>query len=397
MGKAQEVCSTLSVEQSLNYNTVKATVLRAYELVPEAYRQKFRAHVKTANQTYVEFAHEKRALLEKWLYASKISDLEQLKELILLEAFKDCVSESIGVYLNERKVTSVADAVVFSDEFVLTHKTEFSPSLGRDKSDSRVCFYCLDPGHLIADCKAWQTKKPSKRSGGPKNVGFVQKAVGPRADFGSADPSYEPFSLKGFVSFDSDSADWTAVTILRDTRAAQSVILDSALNFSDASSCGVSVLVRGMELGCMKVPLHTVYLRSGLVSGRVELGVCSKLPVDGVTLLLGNDLAGGKVFPLPVVIDSPEEPLSDSSELFQKCPTLFPACAVTRAQSRKLHNDFNLAETFMFSPQAVVECEIKSPILNAEVSSNAEENGSFFCLFWQRKASSSSEIGPFFS
>lgn len=58
-GKAQEVCSSLSIESGLDYDTVKAAVLRAYELVPEAYRQKFRSHSKTVKQTYVEFVREK--------------------------------------------------------------------------------------------------------------------------------------------------------------------------------------------------------------------------------------------------------------------------------------------------------------------------------------------------
>ncbi len=46
MGKALEVFSALSVEDSLNYDTVKLAILRACELVPEAYRQKFRGHKK---------------------------------------------------------------------------------------------------------------------------------------------------------------------------------------------------------------------------------------------------------------------------------------------------------------------------------------------------------------
>lgn len=54
-GKAKEVSSALLLEQSLNY-IIKATVLRAYELVPQAYRQKFHSHAKTAKQTYVKFA-----------------------------------------------------------------------------------------------------------------------------------------------------------------------------------------------------------------------------------------------------------------------------------------------------------------------------------------------------
>lgn len=58
-GTAQEECAALSVEQSLNYDVVKATVLRAFELVPEVYQQKNFYCEKKANQTYVEFAHEK--------------------------------------------------------------------------------------------------------------------------------------------------------------------------------------------------------------------------------------------------------------------------------------------------------------------------------------------------
>ena len=38
-GKAQEIYGSLSVEQSSNYEHVKEAILKAYELVPEAYRQ----------------------------------------------------------------------------------------------------------------------------------------------------------------------------------------------------------------------------------------------------------------------------------------------------------------------------------------------------------------------
>ena len=41
VGKAREIFSQLSVELSANYDTVKELILNGYELVPEAYRQKF--------------------------------------------------------------------------------------------------------------------------------------------------------------------------------------------------------------------------------------------------------------------------------------------------------------------------------------------------------------------
>ncbi|PIK59693.1 putative zinc finger protein [Apostichopus japonicus] len=42
VGKAREVYSALLMEKSENYDEVKQAILKAYELVPEAYRQKFR-------------------------------------------------------------------------------------------------------------------------------------------------------------------------------------------------------------------------------------------------------------------------------------------------------------------------------------------------------------------
>lgn len=70
--QTQEVCATLSIDQSLNYDIVKSTVLRAYELVPEAYRQKIRQSQKAANQTFVEFAREKSALFDKECFVNLI-------------------------------------------------------------------------------------------------------------------------------------------------------------------------------------------------------------------------------------------------------------------------------------------------------------------------------------
>lgn len=51
VGKAREIYSALPVEQSSQYQVVKEAVLKAYELVPEAYRQKFRNSVKEEKQT----------------------------------------------------------------------------------------------------------------------------------------------------------------------------------------------------------------------------------------------------------------------------------------------------------------------------------------------------------
>ena len=115
----------------------------------------------------------------------------------------------------------------------------------------------------------------------------------------------EPFLSYGFVSLNSDFAQSTPITILRDTGASQSLILADTLPFSEKTSSGTSVLIQGVECGFVNVPLHNIYLSSDLVNGPVAVGIRQTLPFKGVHLLLGNDLAGDKVVVNPLVTDTP--------------------------------------------------------------------------------------------
>ena len=54
IGKAREIYTQLSLEQSSDYDKVKEVILKAYELVPEAYRQKFRNCRKENDQNLLE-------------------------------------------------------------------------------------------------------------------------------------------------------------------------------------------------------------------------------------------------------------------------------------------------------------------------------------------------------
>lgn len=76
-------------------------------------------------------------------------------------------------------------------------------------------FYCLDPSHLISECKAWKQKSVSK----PKNVALVQSVP----ELNVLDAVYQPFLSFGSVSLSPDS-ETQQVRILRDTGAMQSLI-----------------------------------------------------------------------------------------------------------------------------------------------------------------------------
>ena len=69
VGKAREIYTQLSVEQAASYDTVKELILKGYELVPEACREKFRSCEKLSNQTYVEFVRSKEQLFDRWCHS----------------------------------------------------------------------------------------------------------------------------------------------------------------------------------------------------------------------------------------------------------------------------------------------------------------------------------------
>lgn len=52
-------------------------------------------------------------------------------------------------------------------------------------------------------------------------------------------------------------------------------------------------------------PVHHIHIQSKLVTDIFPVAVCCALPIKGITLLMGNDLAGDKVTPELKVLDVP--------------------------------------------------------------------------------------------
>ena len=372
IGKARQIYTQLTVEQSSSYDTVKELILKAYELVPEAYRQKFRNCKKENEQTHVEFARTKEQLFDRWCSSKKIgSNHEKLRQLMLVEEFKRCINSDIKSFLDEKQVETLEAAARLADDYALTHKVSFinksnpsrrpffphsgskhSPSnppgshsqtitpkpkpSGENKDQNPlsqpICNYCKRTGHVISECLHLKRKKEKQE--GLKPTGLTSLRSKPQSCVKEEDPIqtkrpetdsvmeiYEPFLSDGFVSLNSDYAQSTPIKILRDTGASQSLILADTLPFSEKTSSGTSVLIQGVECGFVNVPLHNIYLSSDLVTGLVAVGIRPSLPFKGVHLLLGNDLAGDKVVVNPLLtnipcIDRHLIPLSRKSLIF---------------------------------------------------------------------------------
>ena len=410
VGKAQEIYGSLSVEQSSNYEHVKEAILKAYELVPEAYRQKFRNYLKYDSKTHVEFAREKENLFNRWCHSKEIGqDFKKLKQMVLLEEFKDKVRPDIRSHLDEQKVEELEKAAIMADDYALTHKMSSKSgnpqqkryhgsgnreNISRNMDDrkrqgkstenvglvSKVeplkpisCGHCGKPGHIITNCWKLGGKTPCEHCGrfnhksedcriaknklqkevkptgltslkglkvSPFNESenrkgvkvkplidrnnFVEKNKGIKVNPLHNDKSciedeispntesdymenYKPFISEGVVSLVGDENSSQKVKILRDTGATQSLMLDSVLPLTENSFTGANVLISGVEMGILEVPLHEVNIKSSLINGNIVIGMRPSLPVEGISLILGNDLAGERVMVDPRVVEKPRD------------------------------------------------------------------------------------------
>ena len=159
-----------------------------------------------------------------------------------------------------------------------------------------------------------------------------------------------PFISEGYVSI-SKGGHAVPIQILRDTGAVQSLLVEGILPLSEATTTGTHVLIQGVELGIVSVPMHTIYLNSDLVSREVVVGLRPTLPMEGVLLILGNDLAGERVITdLQVVIEQEMKKVDGDVEATSH---IFPACTVTRAMAKEMNKTesedllVNLADTFI--------------------------------------------------
>ena len=247
IGKAREIYTQLSLEQSSDYDKVKVLNLKAYELVPEAYRQKFRDCRKEPNQTHVEFARTKEQLFDRWCSSKKVgSDHEKLRQLMLVEEFKWCINSDVRAFLNEKEVDNLDVAARLADDYSLTHKTSFvnkpfprkpfnpqlkftpqsrpfipqskpySPQSGPKSNPSNpsdnsshsftpklrfsgenkgqsplsqpICNYCKQSGHIISECIALKRKRENERQESPKPTGLTSLRLKPQSSIQDENP-----------------------------------------------------------------------------------------------------------------------------------------------------------------------------------------------------------------
>jgi len=159
-GKALEAYYRLPVKEIDNYHTLKATLLKRYNMSEEGFRKKFFSTRPEKGETAQQFVTRIESYLDKWMaMAGAKKSYEDLRRLVVTERFIEACPGEMAAYLREKKVDSLESLVATADRFQEAYGVELpSGSKASRKSgpkkakDERKCYKCGQEGHLAKSC-----------------------------------------------------------------------------------------------------------------------------------------------------------------------------------------------------------------------------------------------------
>lgn len=118
-GKALEVYSRLTSAEADEYDTVKDSLLKRYQLTEEGFRQKFRESKPEKGETSSQFVSRLQSYLGRWMKLGNVAEsFEGIKDLFLREQFLGVCNKNLALFLKERTPNSVDEMTNLADKYL---------------------------------------------------------------------------------------------------------------------------------------------------------------------------------------------------------------------------------------------------------------------------------------
>ena len=167
--KALKAMTNLPVEERTQYREFRAAMLREFALTPSKYKDFFWSAIKSAGETYVQYATRLDTLLTYYLNSRDVDDFVKMKALIVSDKMKSDFPtyitrevnrmENVAFLPTPHELGKFVDKCVNSQDNIKameksSKNTSQSSNKGRDGNNGKVvrlCYNCNSPDHLSTD------------------------------------------------------------------------------------------------------------------------------------------------------------------------------------------------------------------------------------------------------
>lgn len=344
--KSLRALNRLRPEQVSDYDALKKAIVDEYELVPEAYRNRFRSCVKRQGDSFSDFNQFMCNQFERWIASVEATNnLDVLKNVICMEQFMSKCPDDIRQYLLDKGCKTSYECARRADEYVIMHKTtrkdnfNSKPTHGNGQGHSgsqgnghsivqgngsgnfvrnhdgkgnghnvsksnnnashqfeKLCYVCHRPGHLAVHC-------PNRFDTSVKGVKAVvsrpvvegvndvcRVEVVSRDECVDVSKGYGPYMMP-VCFYNSDSSRCVSLTGFRDSGADITLLMCNAVPSEYLVDLGRSVPLEFANGSSDSVPMYRANVATAGVCGELCVGLVPesyRFP-NGAKVLLGND------------------------------------------------------------------------------------------------------------
>ena len=155
-GRAQQAYAALDPSDAECYTTVKAAILRHYNINEETYRQRFRSFKYRAP---TEIATRLTDLAGRWL--KDCSTFEEVKDAVVKEQLLTTLPEDVRMWVKERKPKTTTDAAQLAEDYLQARPAGTPPK--PDRAPTGPCPRCGELVHWARLCPTNPRPPPTRQ------------------------------------------------------------------------------------------------------------------------------------------------------------------------------------------------------------------------------------------
>ena len=122
-GKAQQAYAALDPTEAQSYVSVKAAILRRYNINEETYRKRFRTLKLKQGQTPTEIATRPTDLAGKWL--KNCHSANEVRDAVVKEQLMTTLPEDVRIWVTERKPKTTTEAAQLAEDYIQAHSSGY--------------------------------------------------------------------------------------------------------------------------------------------------------------------------------------------------------------------------------------------------------------------------------